>query len=130
MIFAVPATSEFGSKPQVTVVCPNTGPSAGGTPVTITGKNLKDAVCVAFGATSLGGGDFTVVSDTEIQTTSPAGTSAVNVTVSIPSGAGSGTFTYNAAAVLPPSGTGTLGFSVPGGSPAISTLPSNVNIAA
>jgi hypothetical protein len=95
MIFAVPATSEFGRKPQVTVVCPNTGPSAGGTPVTITGKNLKDAASVAFGATPLGGGDFTVVSDTEIQTTSPAGTSAVNVTVSTSSATSNGEpYTY------------------------------------
>src|SRR5260370_39937425 len=79
MIFAVPATSEFGSKPRVAVVCPNTGPSAGGTPVTITGKNLKDAASVAFGATPLGAGDFTVVSYTDFQTTSPAGTAAVIV---------------------------------------------------
>src|SRR5260370_39608871 len=95
MIFAVPATSEFGSKPRVAVVCPNTGPSAGGTPVTITGKNLKDAASVAFGATPLGAGDFTVVSDTEIQTTSPAGTSAVTATASTSSATPNGEpYTY------------------------------------
>lgn len=74
---------------------PEHGTIRGGTPVTITGKNLTDAASVAIGATSLGAGDFIVVSDTEIQTTSPAGTSAVNVTVTTSSATSNGEpYTY------------------------------------
>ena len=82
----------------VSAVSPNSGPTAGGTPVTITGTNLTGATGVKFGsavATSV-----TVVSNTEITATSPAGTAGtVDVTVSNGASTSATTtadhFTYN-----------------------------------
>ncbi|MEU3460563.1 IPT/TIG domain-containing protein [Streptomyces sp. NPDC006733] len=76
--------------PVVTGVSPNTGPPAGGTPVTITGTALSDATAITFGP----GHNATGVSCTatactaiappgavgtvDVQVTTPAGTSAVS----------------------------------------------------
>jgi hypothetical protein len=103
--------------PTVTGLSPTSGPSTGGTPVTITGTAFTGATAVNFGtapATS-----FTVVSNTTITATSPpAGgpvltsppPGSVNVTVTTPLGTstpGAGTlFTYTTA---PTSGVPTLG---------------------
>jgi len=54
--------------PTITGFTPASGPS--GTSVTITGTNYTGATSVTFGAVSAG---FTVVSDTQIQTTVPVG---------------------------------------------------------
>ncbi|HLN43629.1 MAG TPA: IPT/TIG domain-containing protein [Acidimicrobiales bacterium] len=67
--------------PTVTGVSPGTGPSTGGTAVTITGTNFTGATAVDFGpgnpATAV-----TVVSSTSITATAPTGTpSTVDVTV-------------------------------------------------
>jgi|GEM_PF-6529965 len=84
--------------PVVTSVSPTAGPTAGGTPVTITGSGFTGATQVTFGnnpATNL-----TVKSDTQITCTSPAGTTAgtVHVTVTTSSGTSATTtadqFTY------------------------------------
>ena len=65
--------------PAVTGISPTTGPSTGGTVVTITGTGFTGAIGVDFGTTAATG--FTVVSDTEITADSPAGTGTVDVTV-------------------------------------------------
>ena len=99
-----------GPAPTVSSVTPNTGPTTGGTAVTITGSNFAAGVTVAFGgvaATNVG-----VLSATEITATSPAGTAgATAVTVTNPGGqSGSlpSAFTYIASptvsSVLPNNG--------------------------
>jgi hypothetical protein len=64
--------------PGVSSVVPNTGPSSGGTSVTISGTNYTGATTVKFGGTAT---TFTVVGPTQINTTSPSGFGVVNVTV-------------------------------------------------
>jgi hypothetical protein len=73
----------FGSAsaptPAITGISPSSGPSAGGTSVTITGSGFTGATRVAFGgvvATS-----FSVVSDTQITAVSPAQSGAHYVVV-------------------------------------------------
>jgi hypothetical protein len=87
----------YGLKPVITGVSPSTGPTAGGTPVTITGKNFVSGAKVIFGgaaATSV-----MVVSATQITAKTPRHNKlgAVSVVVTNPDG-GSGTlangFTY------------------------------------
>jgi IPT/TIG domain-containing protein len=66
--------------PSVTGVSPGTGPTAGGTSVSITGTGFTGATAVSFGSTKA---SFTVSSDTLITATSPAecaGTVDVTVT--------------------------------------------------
>jgi hypothetical protein len=71
--------------PTVTAINPNTGPTTGGTFVTITGTNLNGATAVKFGAANAA--SFTVVSSTQITAVSPAGAlGAVFVTVTTPGG--------------------------------------------
>jgi hypothetical protein len=65
--------------PSVTGVAPSSGPTAGGTTVTITGTGFTDATAVRFGGAAAG---FTVNSDTGITATSPAGLAGeVDITV-------------------------------------------------
>jgi hypothetical protein len=67
------------TSPSVTSISPNSGPTAGGTQVTITGNNFTGETAVKFGgkaATS-----FTVNSATSIAATSPAGSGTVDITV-------------------------------------------------
>jgi hypothetical protein len=85
--------------PTVTSLSPATGPAAGGTVVTITGTGFTGATSVKFGSNP--GTALTVVSDTEITVTSPAGAvGAVPVTVTTPAGTSAAgptapTFTYS-----------------------------------
>ena len=65
--------------PTVTGVSPASGPTAGGTSVTISGIGFVDVTAVAFGATAAT--SFTVNSTTSITATSPAGLGLVDVTV-------------------------------------------------
>ncbi|VVE76123.1 autotransporter outer membrane beta-barrel domain-containing protein [Pandoraea anapnoica] len=70
--------------PMVTGLSTNIGAAAGGTAVTITGTGFTGATGVRFGATSAA---FTVVNDTSITTSSPAGSAGtVDVTVTGPGG--------------------------------------------
>jgi hypothetical protein len=90
--------------PSVTAVSPNTGSTAGGTSVTITGSNLTGAWRVYFGSTPAP--SFTVTADNSITATAPVGTAAtVDITVVTPGGtSATGTadrFTYTAAANVP-----------------------------
>jgi hypothetical protein len=67
------------SEPTVTNVNPNTGPTSGGTSVTITGTNFSGATAVSFGSNAAA--SFTVNSATQITATSPTGVGTVDVTV-------------------------------------------------
>ncbi len=69
--------------PTVTKIAPISGPAAGGTTVTITGSGFTGASKVLFGTAVA---SFTVVSDTQITVTSPAGSGTVHVTVTTPGG--------------------------------------------
>nr|WP_246670128.1 IPT/TIG domain-containing protein [Bradyrhizobium stylosanthis] len=83
---AVSAADQFTyiAAPTVTSISPTSGPTAGGTSVTITGTNFTGATAVSFGGTTAGG--FSVVNATTITVTSPAGTGAVDVRVTTPGG--------------------------------------------
>jgi hypothetical protein len=74
----------YVAAPAVSGLTPTRGPSAGGTLVTITGNGFTGASAVDFGATLAT--NLTVVSDTTITATSPAGAGPVNVTVTTPNG--------------------------------------------
>ncbi|MGO9228064.1 MAG: beta strand repeat-containing protein, partial [Bryobacteraceae bacterium] len=86
--------------PTVSGITPNSGSTAGGTAVTITGTNFAAGAAVSFGGTAAS--NVVVVGGTEITATTPAG-SAGAVTVTVTNlGAQSGTlangFTYLAEA--------------------------------
>jgi autotransporter-associated beta strand protein len=79
---------EYVEAPTVTGISPNQGPTAGGTPVTITGTNLTGATSATFGGTAgtITGGDATHVYCTtpgkpagavDVQVTTPGGTVTV-----------------------------------------------------
>ncbi len=70
--------------PTVAGISPSTGPASGGTLVTITGAGFTSATAVDFGTTVAT--DVKVVNDTTITADSPAGSGAVNVTVTTPAG--------------------------------------------
>ena len=85
--------------PTVSSVSPNSGSTAGGTAVTITGTNFAAGATVTFGATAAT--NVVVVNSTTITATTPAGSAgAVTVTVTVNGQSGSLTngFTY----VVPP----------------------------
>ncbi|MDR3517445.1 MAG: IPT/TIG domain-containing protein [Azospirillaceae bacterium] len=87
--------------PTITGISPATGPTAGGTSVTITGTNFTGATAVKFSTASAA--SFSVVSATSITATSPAGSAgAVDVTVTTPGGTSTTStadkFTYIASA--------------------------------
>jgi plastocyanin len=93
--------------PTLSNVAPNTGPTSGGTPVTITGTNFQAGATVTFGA--LPATDVTVVSDTTITARTPLGPAsaqlAVDVSVTNPdalkaTAAGAFTYTVPALAVI------------------------------
>jgi YVTN family beta-propeller protein len=70
--------------PTVTNVKPASGPTAGGTPVTITGANFTEVSAVKFGASNAT--SFKVLSATSIEAVSPAGAGTVDVTVTTTGG--------------------------------------------
>jgi alpha-tubulin suppressor-like RCC1 family protein len=80
----------------VTALSPKRGPVGGGTSVTITGTRLLGASAVEFSSTPAS--SFEVVSETQIDAVSPAGSGAVQVTVTTPEGTSAATpaseFTY------------------------------------
>lgn len=103
---ALSFTYQAAPVPTVTSVNPNSGDSAGGTNVVITGTNLTGATAVAFGANAAT--SFNVDSATQITAVAPSGTGTVNVRVTTSHGtsatAAGNQFTY--AAPLMPSITG------------------------
>lgn len=89
----------FVPRPVVTAVTPSAGPTAGGTPVTISGSGFTAATAVQFGPHLVG--SFHVVSDSTITTFAPAGSDTVNVIVTSDGGASATSaadqYTYTAA---------------------------------
>jgi hypothetical protein len=70
--------------PSVKSIAPKSGPGAGRTTVTITGKNFDGASAVRFGGQQAE--SFTIASATSIAAVSPAGAGTVDVTVTTPGG--------------------------------------------
>jgi len=91
-------------EPAVNGVVPATGPTAGGTAVTITGQGFTGATAVMFGAQAAT--SVVVVSDTEITCVAPAqAESSVRVIVTTPNGSSPSSpasrhFSYQNAAVV------------------------------
>ena len=102
--------------PTVTGISPPSGPTAGGTSVTISGTNLTGATAVSFGSTAAT--NVAVLSASQITATSPPGSGTVNVTVTTPGGTSATSagdqFTYNAPPPPPPPSSPPV---VSGGSP-------------
>ena len=65
--------------PVVTAISPASGGGGGGTQVMVTGSRFTGATSVRFGARSAGA--MTIISDTQIIATCPAGSGTVDVTV-------------------------------------------------
>ena len=85
----------YTAAPTVTAVSPTSGPTGGGTSVTVTGSNLANATAVKFGTT---GGTVTADGAGSITVTSPAGTGTQDITVTTAGGtsptSGADQFTY------------------------------------
>lgn len=79
--------------PAVTGVSPGTGPTTGGTDVSITGTRLAATDQVTFNGVPA---TFTAVSDTTLIATSPPSgqEGTVDITVTTPGGTATGSFTY------------------------------------
>ncbi|MEO8033243.1 MAG: IPT/TIG domain-containing protein, partial [Acidobacteriota bacterium] len=79
--------------PLLISVSPNSGPTAGGQNVTITGKRLAGATAVTFGGVAA---TITSNSSCSIHVTTPAGSGVVDVAVSTPGGSimAAGAYTY------------------------------------
>ncbi len=74
----------YAQAPTTASITPTTGPSAGGTQITLTGTHLSAASTVKFGNQSATG--VSVVSDTQLTAISPPGTGTVDLTVTTPGG--------------------------------------------
>jgi len=90
--------------PTLSALSPTSGPTAGGTLVTLTGSNFTGASAVSFGATPAA--TFTVVSSTQITAVSPAQAAGpVNVRVTTTAGTSENTaaddFTYTESSTAP-----------------------------
>ena len=114
-------TSTPNTAPIISGISPNSGPTAGGTSVTISGSGFATGAAVTFGGTSAT--NVTVAGSTTITATTPAHASgAVNVVVTNPdatSGTSTGGYTYtasqsppNVVSISPTSGPTTGGTSV------------------
>ncbi|MBE2285889.1 MAG: IPT/TIG domain-containing protein [Prosthecobacter sp.] len=83
----------YVAAPTVTAIAPNTGTTAGGTSVTITGTNFSGALSVTIGGVAATG--VTVVNDTTIHAvTGPHSAGNVDVTVTTSGGQGTGAALY------------------------------------
>ncbi len=113
-------TSPAPAMPVISSISPNTGSTAGGTVVTITGSGFTGATAVDFGMTPAT--TMTVNNDTSITATSPATTTAGVTDVTVTTAEGTSTmgasdqFTYTAA-------SGSIGGTVTGG-PGVLTVTS------
>ena len=92
----------LAAPPQIASISPTSGPTAGGTTVTIRGTGFTRASQVLFGTTAAS--NYTVNSDTQITAVSPAGRGMVHVTVITPVGTTAASnadrFTYLAAPTI------------------------------
>jgi IPT/TIG domain len=83
---AAPPVPEATTAPAPVAISPSSGPTAGGTAVTITGRGLETAASVHFGSAPA---QFRIVSATELRAVAPAHSAGVvSVTVSTTPGAG------------------------------------------
>lgn len=83
----------YGSAPAFVSIVPSTGPTIGGTGVTITGTNFIGTTAVTFGGTSATG--FSVINSTSITATTPGHAAGlVDVVVTTPNGTATGTGVY------------------------------------
>jgi IPT/TIG domain len=90
----------YGAAPTITSLSPTSGPTAGGTSVTIGGTNLSGASSVTFGGAAA---TITANTATQIAVTTPAGSAgAVNVVVTTAGGTAtqSAGYTYVAAPTI------------------------------
>ena len=98
--------------PIVTSIAPTTGPTGGGTIVTVTGTGFTGAIAVGFGASDAT--NIAVASDTQVIAVAPPGSTVAHVTVVTPGGRSA----INAAAPGQPRGEtcapGTTGGTTPG----------------
>lgn len=93
-----PLIADPAADPAVTAVSPSTGPTAGGTLVTITGINFTGATAVNFGSTAAT--NFRVISPSVISAVTPAKAAGVaDVIVTTPNGASANTAADNYAYV-------------------------------
>ena len=69
---SITATGTPPPPPTVTAVSPTTGPSSGGTSVTVTGTNFTGAAAINFGSGNPSD-TYTITSPTTIIATSPTG---------------------------------------------------------
>ncbi len=97
------ATPQIGaSSPAISAISPSTGPTAGGTLVTITGANLAGTYAVSFGGSPAT--NVTVVSPSEVTAVTPASSFPVKVDTTITTAIGistavpADTFTFGAPA--------------------------------
>ena len=79
-----PTEFTYVPPPTVSGISPSSGPSGGGTTVTLTGTNLSGTYLVQFGTSTAT--DVTVVSPTEVTAVSPGGTGSVTVSLTTPGG--------------------------------------------
>lgn len=100
--------AEVQPLPTITSLAPSSGPTTGGTSVTITGSDLTGATGVTFGGTAAT--SFSVGSDTTITAAAPARSTAgaVPVVVTTLAGASNGSTQYTYAAPAPPAPTCTV----------------------
>jgi hypothetical protein len=92
--------SAVATGPAVTGISPTGGPASGGTQVTITGTGFTSPATVDFGPNAAT--NVTVQSPTQIVATAPAGSGAVDVTVTTSTGESAAVqFTYTAVSVAP-----------------------------
>jgi hypothetical protein len=97
------------AEPALTGITPNTGTTAGGTSITITGTNLTGATSVTIGGVAAN--NVTVVSSSSITATTPAHAAGpVDVAVTTPDGADVlvNSFTYEAEPIVVSPSSGTL----------------------
>jgi hypothetical protein len=88
--------------PTISSISPTSGPSTGGTQVTISGQNFANVSAVKFGATSAS--SFSVANEGSITATAPAGTGSAQLSVTTVAGTAtsSGSFTYSTPPPPPP----------------------------
>ncbi|TQF07977.1 cell surface protein [Kitasatospora acidiphila] len=110
------ALFQYVTPPTVTGIDPISGPTAGGTSMTISGIGLQTAASVTYGASTV---RPTVVSDTQLTVTAPPGTAAGSVPVGVTTAGGTArtlTYTYldapSVTALSPGSGPVTGGTSI------------------
>ena len=94
--------SSTSSSPTITSISPTSGPAAGGTSVTITGKNFTSSATVKFGSTAAT--SVTHTSSTSLTAVSPAESAGtVQVTVTTSSGTSNGvSYTYTSSTSTAP----------------------------